>query len=81
MVGSNKEWLEFIEITNKGKTKVFLVKNKETKEMLGEIKWFVPFREYCYRFFSPNKEIVLAPSCMEQMAKFCRELMTKRKEK
>lgn len=82
MVLSNKEWLEFIKLpkTNKqAKTDVYAVKNKQTKAIIGEIKWYSAWREYCYMYYDPNEELILAPSCLEQMARFIRGLMRKRK--
>lgn len=82
MVLSNKEWLEFIELpkTNKqAKTKVWNVKNIQTHQIIGQIKWYSAWREYCFFYHNPREELVLAPSCSEQIARFCRTQMRKRR--
>lgn len=61
------KYLEFIEIEQKPKTKVYLCRNKMTGDKLGIIKWYPPFRKYA--FFSQDG-IVFDRNCLEDIIAF-----------
>ena len=61
--------LKFVEHEPKPKTKVWGVYNKHSNELLGEILWHPPYRQYCF----DDGVLVLAKSCMDDMSKFIEE--------
>ncbi len=73
-----KKWLEFIEINNLGKTRVFKIRNVETNEYVGVIKWCCSFRKYAF-YTEPN--LVFSISCLRQIADFIEQLMNSRNKK
>lgn len=56
------------------KTSVWLCSNNDD-EVLGEIKWYSPWRQYC--FFCKDS-IILAGSCHTDIADFIKQLMLER---
>ena len=56
------------------KTKVFEVINKQSRK-LGLIKWYAQWRRYCFYTY---EGLVFDASCLEDIAKFIRELMIER---
>ena len=43
----------FIQLLSRAKTDVWAVYNKKTPELLGDVRWYDPWRQYC---FYPRKE-------------------------
>jgi len=72
----NKSYIEFELIEEKPKTKVFNVKNKNSSVILGIIKWFSSWRQYC---FFPSEETIFSYGCMNEVIDFIQELMKERK--
>jgi hypothetical protein len=52
------KYLSFEELEVKTKTKQFIVRNKLTGFILGHVKWYAPWRKYC---FLTNSPIFLSP--------------------
>ena len=73
------QFLYFVERDSKPKTKVFEVRNKMFNTFLGEIKWYAPWRKYCY--FSPQSEFVYDAGCLADIADFLNDLMAERRQK
>ena len=48
------------------KTKIWGVYSKHSDELLGQIKWYAPWRQYCYFDFCS----VMARSCLRDIADF-----------
>ena len=61
----------------KGKTKVIDIVNIHHHEVIGEIKWFPRWRQYC---FFPIAETVWNKTCMEDVYEVINILMEERKE-
>lgn len=71
-----KSYIEFELIEEKPKTNVFNVKNKNSGIILGIIKWFSSWRQYC---FFPMGFMIFSSSCMKEIINFIKDLMEKRK--
>jgi len=55
-----------IKTEDKPKTSIFEVYTKH-KDILGEIKWFAQWRQYC---FFPEDDCVFSKGCMEDINSF-----------
>jgi hypothetical protein len=62
------------------KTRTFLVKNKAFNYLLGEIKWYAPWRKYCF-CTSISEGRVFDAGCLSDIQEFITQLMSERKEK
>jgi hypothetical protein len=71
------KYLSFIELTPKAKTKRFEVRNKLADCKLGDIKWYSPWRKYCF-FVYPN-DLVFDAGCLADIQDFLTNLMRERK--
>jgi len=60
----------------KPKTKVYGVHSNSNEDLLGIIKWYAHWRQYC---FFPTEETIFSKGCMEDVNKFIENLMNKRK--
>ena len=54
------EYIHFVEIEQKPRTKVYSCRNNKSKEELGLVKWFPSWRQYC---FYPIANIILSKGC------------------
>lgn len=59
-----------------GVTKVIILKAKLSQAKLGEIKWFGPWRKYC---FFPDYNMIFDNVCLEIIGKKLERLMQERK--
>ena len=71
------EFIEFKLIDEKPKTSVFDIINIKSGLRLGIIKWYGPWRQYC---FFPYEETIFNMDCMQYIIDFIKELMEKRKK-
>ena len=62
----NDEWLTFAKIGQTKKTKIYEIKSKCDKSVLGEVKWYPKWRNYC--FITP--EFVFSDRCLMTLARF-----------
>jgi hypothetical protein len=60
------------------KTHTFNVESKSSRAILGLIKWYGPWRQYC---FYPEGKTIFNVTCMGDISNFIRQLMEERKEK
>jgi len=67
------QWLKFIEKKPKPKTRVFAVTPKENNCELGEIKWYGPWRHYCF-FPTTEIETVHSDRCLLEISTFITRL-------
>lgn len=65
------EYVEFVEIEPKPKTKVFSCRNRNSSEELGQVKWYGPWRQYCY---FPVIMAVYSKGCLRDIAAFISQL-------
>jgi hypothetical protein len=65
------KWLYFEEVFDGRKTKMFRVCSKSGNQILGMIKWYSPWRQYC---FFAERSTVWSDGCLEDIIKFIKEL-------
>ena len=68
------KYLVFEVYDTTGKTYKYKVWNKNN--VLGVVKWFAPFRKYC---FYPHFQTVFDASCLADIQDFLNQLMQERK--
>ena len=71
------KYLCFEELKVKTKTKQFTVKNNITYSFLGYIKWYAPWRRYC---FFTNLGLIFDAGCLFEIKDFIDKLMAERKK-
>ena len=71
MMGSKSEYLRFLEIGQKPKTKVWAVIAALSGGELGLIKWNGPWRKYS---FFPHENTVYEWDCLRSIADFVEEV-------
>ena len=69
------KYLEFDRIGWTGKTDVWDVLSKSDGFVLGQIKWFGRWRQYC---FYPSPDTIFNPECMNDISNLIKELMARR---
>ena len=67
--------INFSVIKKLKKTEVWECRNNSWNEVLGIIKWYPLWRQYC---FFTNSEIIYAESCLNDISKFINQLMQER---
>ncbi len=72
---NESKYLEFDRIGWTGKTGVWNVLSKSHGFILGQIKWFGRWRQYC---FWPSPNTIFNPECMGDISGFIREKMRER---
>lgn len=74
MGGRVKEHLRFHQVPNRGKkTDRYEVRNVTTGQRIGWVKWYAPWRQYCFHTELDRK-------CMRQICTFIDDLMERRKK-
>ena len=71
------EYIDFRLIEEKPKTSVYSVVNLTTETSLGSIKWYGPWRQYC---FFPIPHNIFNKDCMQYIIEFINKLMEERKK-
>lgn len=71
------KYIEFDKVGDTGKTEIWNVLSKSNEFILGQIKWFTKWRQYC---FFPSPHTVFNPDCMSDISRVIRELMNRRKK-
>lgn len=70
------KYLRFDIIRDTGKTKVIFIINIHHDEVIGEIRWFSRWRQYC---FLPNSGTVWNTACLDDVNAVIKQLMDERK--
>jgi len=70
------KYIEFYELADNGKTKIWDILSRRSGYILGKIKWYGAWRQYC---FFPVGETVFNRTCMQDIIKFITEEMAARK--
>ncbi len=65
--------IHFVEVAKKTKTSVWSCRNNRSKEELGQVKWYGPWRQYCY---FPTRQAVYNNRCLSIIADFTGTLTT-----
>ena len=63
----NPKHIVFIETEQKPKTKVWEVCTKTFLDTIGEIRWYGPWRQYC---FFPEDDCTFSGSCLKDIIDF-----------
>jgi hypothetical protein len=75
---TNYKHIYFEEMEAKPKTKQFAVKNNATYgDLLGYVKWYAPWRRYCFFIYMPG--LVFDAECLADIQDFLKNLMEERK--
>ena len=69
------KYLSFKELELKTKTKQFIVQNKLSDFILGHVKWYAPWRKYCFLTYG---SIVFDAGCLANIQDFLNKLMAAR---
>ena len=74
------KYISFFEIkyNTHRKTKAFNVRNKLSLDILGIVKWYAPWRKYC--FFCNNHGLVFDAGCLADIQDFINGLMAERRK-
>jgi len=70
------EFIEFTLVDKKPKTNIYSVHSKKPVYLLGFIKWYGPWRQYC---FFPYSGLVFERNCLRAITDFIENLMEERK--
>lgn len=71
--------IHFKEKSSTGKTRVYECMNNRTDQVLGEIKWYGAWRQYCW-FPSVLIYTVFSADCNDDISHFIRQLEDERRE-
>ena len=72
------KYLRFDIVQETAKTKVIFIINIHHDEILGEIKWYSGWRQYC---FFPNHSTIWNKDCLNEINSVIKDLMDERKAK
>ena len=65
------EFIRFEEVEKKPKTSVYHCLRNSSGDVLGEVKWYGPWRQYC---FYPAFSTVFNSGCLDGIVDFLRQL-------
>lgn len=71
------KYMMFDMVLDTGKTQRWAIISKSSGFLLGEIKWFGEWRQYC---FFPSQGTVFNGSCLDDIQKVIKSLMDARKK-
>lgn len=76
-----KSWLDFVEIKDTGRTKVWAVYNDADRSYLGNVKWHGPWRQYVFTNHVENTSLgsIWNSDCLIELAAFIKDRMQERK--
>jgi hypothetical protein len=69
-------YFERVEAAKGRKTLLFECRNNNSDFILGEVKWYGPWRQYC--FFPEGSVTVFNRTCLADVQNFLQELMDRR---
>ena len=79
---NNYEYIHFEKLIDLSstpkKTSTWLCKNNKSDDALGLVKWYGPWRQYC---FYPESQTIFNKGCMLDIVSFIDQLMDERKNK
>lgn len=65
------KYIYFIKFADKPKTFVWFCYSKSSNDLLGEVKWYGPWRQYC---FFPEPNTVFNVTCFDHINNFIGQL-------
>lgn len=69
------KYIYFMKVVDKPKTFIWHCRNRRNCGLLGMVKWYRPWRQYC---FFPKSDTIFNFSCLEDINKFMRQLAKNR---
>ncbi len=78
MIELESKFMESLCVDDSGKTFTFQILNKKSGFVLGYVKWYGPWRQYC---FFPCPESVFNHWCLKEIVLFMNQLMADRRSK
>lgn len=70
------KFIHMVKVAEKPKTSIWSCRNNRSGEELGTIKWYGPWRQYC---FFPLPNCIFNNGCLEDIKKKISELMAQRR--
>ncbi|KKK99137.1 hypothetical protein LCGC14_2635780, partial [marine sediment metagenome] len=70
------KYVHFVKTEDKPKTFVWSCRNNNSDDELGVVKWYAPWRSYCY---FPTVQAVYSEGCLVDIRRFITEQMKARK--
>ncbi len=70
------KYIYFIKVEDKPKTSVWHCRNQKSNGLLGVVKWYGPWRQYC---FLPEPNTIFNTGCFENINHFIKQLTDERK--
>lgn len=70
------KWIKFVEMQTSTKTKIFMVYAKQDDSVIGQVRWYAPWRQYS---FQPMEGTVFERQCLLDITRFIQNLMNERK--
>ena len=67
----DKKFIEFNLVEQKKKTSIYAVRNIKSQSIIGWIKWYGAWRQYC---FFPEPETIYSDGCLKDIIDFIREI-------
>lgn len=65
------KYIYFLKVADKPKTSVWHCRSQSSNALLGEVKWYGPWRQYC---FFPEANTVFNVTCHEDINNFIGQL-------
>ena len=65
------KYISFKKIEDKAKTSVWSCRNNKSGSELGVVKWYGPWRQYCY---FPTVQAVYSAGCLEDIKVFIKQV-------
>lgn len=70
------KWISFQEVQTQKKTKTFTITANEGGQVLGEVKWYAPWRKYS---FFPSQNTLFETQCLKDIVEFIENLHNERR--
>lgn len=67
------KYIHFVEVKKKPKTSVWECRNNSSGDCLGIVKWYGPWRQYCF-FPTPIDGLVFNAACLKNICHFIAEV-------
>lgn len=72
------KYIYFVKVEDKPKTSVWHCRNQKSKRIVGVVKWYGPWRQYC---FFPEGDVVFNVDCLANINHFIGQLTDEIKKK
>lgn len=74
---AESKWIRFVDLgtIKNGSTNIYEIVTNDTHSVIGQIKWYAPFRKYS---FFPSEMTVFETQCLTDIISFIKDLMEQR---